>query len=62
MRRLARKQDLRVEKSRSRTPADPSCGGYWIVNPYNNTVEAGSHPHPFAMSLEEVEEYFKSAT
>jgi hypothetical protein len=61
LRRLAARQGLAIRKSRSRTPQSIEYGGYMIINPYRNSVEAGGHPHSFAMGLDDIEEYLVTA-
>ncbi|MGL4961971.1 MAG: hypothetical protein ACRC67_12115 [Inquilinus sp.] len=57
-RRALRRVGLFLGKSRARNEFDPSFGGYWIFDE-RNCVVAGCHPHPFSMSLGEVEAYVK---
>ena len=54
-RRAVRRHGCELEKSRSRNPALPDFGTYWIVNPCNNTIVASSWPPEVGLTLDEVE-------
>jgi hypothetical protein len=53
---------MRIAKNRSRTTEHPTFGGYMIIDNTRNYVVAGGTPSAYMLSLEDVEEYFKSAT
>ena len=55
LRRHAQRHGLRLVKSRSRKPDAVSFGGYMIVEPTRGVVLAGDTPHPYSLSLEDVE-------
>ena len=55
LRRHARRHGLRLVKSRSRRPDAIDFGGFMIVEPTRGVVLAGGSPHPFSLSLEDVE-------
>ncbi len=52
LRRQARRQGLRLVKSRSRDPRAFDYGRYRLIDPERNFLIAG---HPLALSLDEVE-------
>jgi hypothetical protein len=56
-RRAAKRQGLKVIKSRSRDPRAVDYGGYMIVNTYTNTIKAGELGTPDVLSLAEVAQY-----
>ena len=56
VRRLARKHNLSLCKSRSRTPDDPSFGGCMIVDPYRNVVVEGARHLAYSLTLGEAAE------
>jgi len=57
LRRLARKHDLLVQKSRSRTPEHPGWGTYRLVDPYiNNAIVEGGYVNGYGMTLDDIEE------
>jgi hypothetical protein len=60
LRRLARKSDLRLVRSRSRNPDLPQYGGYGLVDPFRNAWVYGSHPHAFSATLEDVEAWLST--
>ncbi|WP_168706595.1 hypothetical protein [Gordonia paraffinivorans] len=55
-RRAARRQGLRLEKSRARDPRALGYGTYRLVNTINNTVEAHDHTSGYGLSLDEIEQ------
>jgi hypothetical protein len=57
VRRRAAAQGLRLAKSRSRTPRDPSYSGYMLVDAARNFVVLGGHPWAYSADLEDVEAY-----
>jgi hypothetical protein len=58
LRRMAKQQGLALRKSRQRNPQAIDYGGWMIVDPFTNTVVAGTEsigrPH---WSLDDVEGY-----
>jgi len=58
LRRIAAKHDLRIHKSRCRTPESPAFGGYILTfHGYGgNCVVDGADPFPFSLSLPELVE------
>ena len=58
-RRLARRQGLKLERSRSRTPSDPTYGGYMLVDVATGVVVAGGSPVPYFLSLDDVAAYLR---
>jgi len=52
LRRMAKRQGLRLRKSRD--------DGYMIVDPSINAVVCGGSPIPFCLSLDDVEEWLMS--
>jgi hypothetical protein len=42
-------------KSRSRNPDAINFGGFMIIEPTRGVVLAGDSPHPYSLSLEDVE-------
>jgi hypothetical protein len=54
LRRLAIKQGLRLEKSRTRTPASPGFGRYRLIDPANG-VDVAVDPARTSMDLDQVE-------
>lgn len=58
LRRLARRQDLLLKKSRTRIWESPYYGGFWIINPYFNCVVYPSDGYP-TTDLDEIEDYLR---
>ena len=54
LRRLARRQDLILRKSRSRLGSIDNLGGYRIVEPFRNLVILGSR---FELDLNDVQDF-----
>jgi hypothetical protein len=62
LRRAARRLGLRLEKSRSRDPHDPTFGGYMLVYIERNAIAygaAGHKEHGYGLTLDDVETYLK---
>ncbi len=57
LRNAAKRQGYDIVKSRTRDPRALDYGGYMIVDPYDNTVEAGSG---FSLSIDDVEKWLTS--
>lgn len=57
VRRMALRQGLHLQKSRTRNAEALDFGLYRIVEPYTNFVVAGGSPLDYSMSLPEVEEF-----
>ena len=57
LRNAAKRQGYDITKSRTRDPRALDYGGYMIMDPYENTVEAGSG---FSMTLSDVEKWLTS--
>lgn len=57
LRRLARRHELRLMKSRCRTPSRPDYQGYMLVDD-RNCVVAGGETYPFSMQIHDVEAWF----
>ena len=55
LRRVADRQGLRLEKSRSRDRRALTYGTYHLVNPYNNTLEVCGSSNGYGLSLPEIE-------
>lgn len=55
MRRLARRHDMRLEKSRQRGHSN-NRGEYMLIDNYHNYVVEGRE---YDMTLEQVEQYFR---
>ena len=60
LRAAAQRQGFRIVKSRRRDPRALDYGGYMIVNPCNNSAEAGGMGDGFSMSIEDVEKWLTS--
>lgn len=58
LRRALVKQGFQLKKSRVRSTNVDNWGGYMIVNPYFNTIEAGVR---YDLTLKEVEEFVNAA-
>ena len=58
LRRALVKQGFQLKKSRVRSTNVDNLGGYMIVNPYFNTIEAGVR---YNLTLKEVEEFVNEA-
>lgn len=58
LRNLAKKQNLKIKKSRGAYSGD-NYGGYMIINALNNTIIAGE---PFNMNMNDVEKFLKEGT
>jgi hypothetical protein len=56
LRRLAKKQNLYLRKSRVRHTNVDDWGGYMILDPYQNVVVAGER---FNLTLDDVENFLK---
>jgi|1185.fasta_scaffold972006_2 hypothetical protein len=55
LRRMAARQGLRLEKSRTRDWRFPDFGTYRLVDPFNNTVVAyGYTQNGYGMTLDEI--------
>ncbi len=57
LRNAAKRQGYDIVKSRTRDPRALDYGGYMIVDPYDNTVEAGSG---FNLTIGDVEKWLTS--
>jgi hypothetical protein len=55
VRRMAERQDCRLEKSRRRDPNAVDYGGYMLISNPKNTVILGGSPRPYMASLDDVE-------
>ena len=53
--RLVRK-GYALHKNRSRSTEDPFFGGYYISDPYTNTVIDGFHPCLYSLDLSEADQ------
>ena len=57
LRRMAERQGLQLMRSRRRDPRAIGYGDYMLVDGSTNSVAFGSDPHPYSLSLDDVEEY-----
>jgi hypothetical protein len=57
LRRAADRQGLRLEKSRARDPRSHTYGTYQLVDPYINSLVAGSTNFGYGLDLEDVARY-----
>jgi hypothetical protein len=57
VRRMAKRQGMKLMKSRRRDPLAIDYGGYMLVGIHTNTVEYGGSPYAFCASLDDVENY-----
>jgi hypothetical protein len=57
LRRLARRRDLRLVKSRRRNPLAVGYGGFMLVDPHYNHVVAGEIDSWRSLDLDAVESY-----
>jgi hypothetical protein len=55
LRRHAKQQGLRLEKSRTRYPRALDYGTYWLINTADGSVECGDTVNGYGMSLDEIE-------
>ena len=55
LRRRSQAMGLHLMKNRSRTPGDPTYGGYMLVDAETNAVVAGGSPIPFSLYLDDAE-------
>jgi hypothetical protein len=61
LRRVARSVGIILQKSHSRTPEDPSFGGYMLVDARTNSVVEGARDHAFDLTIDEVEYWLEPA-
>jgi hypothetical protein len=59
VRRLARQQGFRLEKSRIRTPQARGYGGYRLVDVQHNLVAYGGIPYMYCATLHEIERFVR---
>ena len=57
LRRAASRQGLNLTKSRRRDPRAYDYDRYMLVDAWTGKVVAGGDPHPYTLSLDEVEEW-----
>lgn len=57
LRAAAERQGYQLVKSRRRDPRATGYGGWMIVNPRSNSVEAGGMGDGYQMSIDDVEEW-----
>jgi hypothetical protein len=60
LRAAAWRQRYQIMKSRRRDPRALDYGGYMIVDPHNNSVEAGGMGDGFQMTINDVEKWLAS--
>jgi hypothetical protein len=57
LRQKAKRQGLRLEKSRLRDPRLPGYGGYRLVEVSRNTVVYGAGPYAYSATLDAIEAF-----
>ena len=61
LRNAAKRQGLALMRSRRRDPHALGYGGYMLVDPFrSNAIVAGGRPHPYSMTLDDVEQFLTS--
>lgn len=55
MRRLANRQGLKLEKSRTRNSQLPEYGTYRLIDPFRNIVVAYAGNNPYGMTIEDIQ-------
>lgn len=59
LRRTAKRQGLRLEKSRRRDPRALDFGTYWLVDPWTNTLVYGGGVGVDGPHLDDIEAYLR---
>lgn len=57
LRRMAKRQGLRLEKSRRRDPKAVDYGGYMLIDIRSNGIVYGSDDFPYQADIDEIEEF-----
>lgn len=55
LRRMAERQRVIVQKSRTRDPRAVDFGGFMLIDGDTNTAILGADPYPYSASLDDVE-------
>lgn len=60
LRNAAKRQGYDITKSRTRDPRALDYGGWMVIDPRSNSIEAGGMGDGFQMSIDEVEKWLTS--
>jgi hypothetical protein len=61
VRRMAKRSEMQLVKSRCRNPESPSYGGYGVIDPWRNWALAGFDHFNYSLTLAEAAEFIGAA-